>query len=139
MWPKSLYHWEISRLTRYLAMKTFNSRICRHVNSLCDYIETYDGHSVPINDTVSRFTFDVLGDVLFSRDYSLLDNKGWHPYLDHREDVLPILGLVNDTTWLAHMMFSLAPFWNRVKDWFFMVSFSESQMMRRLEVSSCFL
>lgn len=115
---------------------TFNARVSHHVKSLCDAIVAYGNDTVvPVNDLVARFTFDIIGDVLFSQDYNLLGTRGWHPYLEHRADALPILGPINDVTWLGHLMFCVAPFWKRVKDWFYMVDYSVEVMEERLAVS----
>ncbi|KAI1395669.1 cytochrome P450 [Hypoxylon fuscum] len=115
------------------AMKSFNVRVSHHVKALCNCLRAYGNQTVLVNDIVSQFTFDVLGDILFSRNYNLLATNGGHPYFEHRKDALPVLGPINDTTWLGHMIFCLAPFWSRVRDWFYMVTFSVEQMQKRFD------
>lgn len=116
-------------------MMTFNKRVAHHVEAMCGAINAYADEAVPVNDLVARFTFDVIGDILFSQEHNLLATRGWHPYLKHRADALPVLGPINDTTWLGHAMFCLAPFWSRVRDWFYMVDYSVEVMEERLAVS----
>ncbi|OTB10574.1 hypothetical protein K445DRAFT_70027 [Daldinia sp. EC12] len=115
------------------AMRHFNVRVSHHVNALCNCLKTRGNQNVNVNDIISQFTFDVMADILFSRSYNLLSTNGWHPYLEHRKHALPFLGPINDTTWIGHMMFCLTPFWKRVKDWFYMVSFCVDKIQERLE------
>ncbi|KAI1869841.1 uncharacterized protein JN550_005431 [Neoarthrinium moseri] len=118
------------------AMSTFNVRVSEHVQVLTNCFQKYTEEAAPVNDIVSRFVFDVLGDVLFSKKYNLVETNGWHEYFDRRKDALPVLGPINDVTWLGHLMFLLAPFWSRVRDWFYMVDYSVQTMQQRFEDDS---
>ncbi|KAI1642067.1 cytochrome P450 [Daldinia loculata] len=114
-------------------MNSFNPRISQHVQELCECFRGFGGtQPVHIDEQVSRFTFDVVGDILFNQDWKLVKTQAWHPFFDHRDRAFELVGPINDVTWLAHMIFSLAPFWHRVQDWFKMVAFCEDRMKQRI-------
>lgn len=95
------------------------------------------GPSEPIllNDLMSWFSFDAMGEITFGRDFGMLSRQSSKSELLHQRQALALLAPVNDATWLAHLGFRLFPWLRTVKGWWSAVAFCEATMKQRMAVS----
>lgn len=114
---------------------SFHPRIAQVARSLSGYIKAHSAQPVDVNEVMSWFSFDVMGDVVFGQDFNLLGSGAWIPAIHHRDGALSLVGPIGDAIWIGRMAFDLIPFYGRVKDWFHMVSFCEDRIQERLNVS----
>ncbi|XXH00984.1 hypothetical protein Hte_007335 [Hypoxylon texense] len=101
--------------------------------SLSDCIASHGTQPVDVDDVMSWFSFDIMGDVLFGEDFRLLKSRAWEPAIKHRDGALALVGPISDATWIAHLAFLLVPFYGRVQDWTRMVLFCEEQIRDRIQ------
>ncbi|KAI1371223.1 cytochrome P450 monooxygenase-like protein [Hypoxylon crocopeplum] len=127
-WRKS---WSQSLSKR--CMDVYRPRIAELAEMLSRTISDYEGAPVDIDEVMSWFSFDAMGEVLFGEDFGLTRSKYMHPGIVHRDRALSILGPLEGAIWIARFGFSLAPFAGRVKDWFKLVAFCDEQMRRRIQ------
>ncbi|RYP06625.1 hypothetical protein DL764_003047 [Monosporascus ibericus] len=114
-------------------MNAFHPRIVKLAQSLSSCIKAHGTSAVDVDEVMSWFSFDVMGDIVFGKDFNLLESRVWTPAIEHRDRALALVGPIGDTIWIARLAFWLVPFYGRVKDWFRMVSFCEDQIKERLE------
>jgi cytochrome P450 len=114
-------------------MDAYHPRIVSLVHSLHDYIATQGSHEIDIDDMMSCFSFDVMGDVLFGDDFGLTGSQTLHPAIRHRDRALSLLGVTGDAIWISRMAFDLVPFLGIVKDWFRLVEFCDSRLKSRIQ------
>ncbi|KAI0887576.1 cytochrome P450 [Annulohypoxylon maeteangense] len=114
------------------SLDAFLPRIAALAQSLSECIASYDTQPIDVDDVMSWFSFDIMGDILFGEDFNLLKSKTWEPAIKHRDGALALLGPLSDATWIAHLAFLLVPFYGRVKDWDLMVSFCEDRIKARI-------
>ncbi|KAI2627965.1 cytochrome P450 monooxygenase-like protein [Hypomontagnella submonticulosa] len=122
--------------TQSLSTKSMDSmrpRIALQAEALRRCIAGYGNQPVDIDEVMSWFSFDAMGEVLFGEDFNLMNSKVMHPAILHRDRALSMLGPIADAIWLAHLAFQFIPFYGRVKDWFRMVAFCDERMRERME------
>ncbi|KAI0148362.1 cytochrome P450 monooxygenase-like protein [Xylariaceae sp. FL1272] len=115
------------------AMNDYHPRIARLAQALAGCIETFNGAPVDLDTVMSWFSFDVMGEVLFGKDFNLLESKITHPAIKHRDRALAVAGPLGDAIWIALLGFKLVPWYGRIKDWHRMVKFCEDHMVARLQ------
>jgi tryprostatin B 6-hydroxylase len=118
-------------------MDVFRPRIAAQALALKQCIASYNAEHKPINvnDVMTWFSFDAMGEIVFGQDFGMTRNRLTHSALVHQHRALALLGPIIDTMWIAQMAFALFPFVGKVRDWMAMVAFCEEQMARRVEVS----
>ncbi|KAI1451035.1 cytochrome P450 [Annulohypoxylon stygium] len=114
------------------AMNAFYPRVSILAQSLSDCIASYGTQPVDLDDVMSWFSFDIMGDVLFGEDFNLLKSRRWEPAIKHRDGALALVGPISDATWIAHLAFLLVPFYGRVRDWESLMSFCEERIKDRI-------
>jgi hypothetical protein len=92
------------------------------------------GAPIDVNDIMSWFAFDAMGEVTFGEDFGMLQNQRSVGDMLHQRTALALLAPLNDATWIAHAGFRMAPWMSAVKGWWAAVDFSESRMRRRVAV-----
>lgn len=117
-------------------MNSLRPRLADQVQSLVQCIAKYDGGPVDIDQVMSWFSFDAMGEVVFGKDFDLLNSRVMHPAILHRDRALAMLGPIADAIWIARFAFSFVPFYGKVRDWMRMVAFCEERMEMRVKVSS---
>ncbi|KAI0118991.1 cytochrome P450 monooxygenase-like protein [Daldinia grandis] len=101
--------------------------------TLSQSISDYQGAPVDIDEVMTWFSFDAMGDVLFGEDFGLTRSKSIHPGIVHRDRTLSIIGPLEGAIWIVRLGFALTPFLGRIKDWFKLVSFCDEQLRRRIQ------
>ncbi|KAI1135148.1 cytochrome P450 monooxygenase-like protein [Hypoxylon sp. FL0543] len=115
------------------AMDSLRPRIAQQAESLYRCVKGYGDQPVDVDEVMSWFSFDAMGEVVFGEDFNLMDSKTMHPAILHRDRALALLGPISDAIWIARLAFSFIPFYGRVKDWFRMVAFCDERMRARME------
>ncbi|KAF3063694.1 Tryprostatin B 6-hydroxylase [Daldinia childiae] len=111
----------------------YRPRMVELTQTLSQSISEYEGAPVDIDEVMTWFSFDAMGDALFGEDFGLTRSKSIHPGIVHRDRALSILGPLEGAIWIARLGFSLTPFLGRVKDWFKLVSFCDEQLRKRIQ------
>ncbi|OTA54002.1 cytochrome P450 monooxygenase-like protein [Hypoxylon sp. EC38] len=114
-------------------MDEYRPRIAELAQVLSQSISVYGDNPVDIDEVMSWFSFDAMGEVLFGEDFGLTHSRSMHSGILHRDRALSILGPLEGAIWIARFGFSLAPYYGRVKDWFKMVAFCDEQTKKRIE------
>jgi hypothetical protein len=122
-------------LTLRSGVTEYTPRILRLADELINCIISR-GPGVPINvnDIMSWFAFDAMGEITFGEDFGMLQHQRSVGDLLHQRTALALLAPLNDATWIAHAGFRLAPWLSAVKGWWAAVEFCESRMKRRVVV-----
>ncbi|KAI1490701.1 cytochrome P450 [Biscogniauxia mediterranea] len=122
--------------TRSLSTKAMDSlrpRIAEQAHALSQCIASYGVEPVDVDEIMSWFSFDAMGEVVFGEDFNLMNSRFMHPVIRHRDRALALLGPIADAIWIARLAFSFVPFYGRVQDWFRMVAFCDERMKMRLD------
>lgn len=115
------------------AMDALRPRLAEQAMALSQCIGSYNGKVVDVDEVMSWFSFDAMGEVVFGEDFNLMNSRVMHPAILHRDRALAMLGPIADAIWIARIAFSFIPFYGRVKDWMQMVKFCEERMGERME------
>ncbi|KAI0017543.1 cytochrome P450 monooxygenase-like protein [Xylariomycetidae sp. FL0641] len=114
-------------------MADFAPRIAALARALADCIADYGSDPVDLDEVMSWFSFDAMGEVLFGADFGLVEAKALHPAISHRDRALALAGPLGDAIWIALAGFAIMPTVGRVADWHRLIQFCEDHMKRRLE------
>ncbi|KAK5627594.1 hypothetical protein RRF57_003309 [Xylaria bambusicola] len=115
------------------AMNDYYPRITSLVRELSRCIGTFGDNPVDIDQVMSWYSWDVMGEVLFGEDFNLTKSRVTHPGIKHRDRALALAGPLGDAIWIALLGFQLLPPVGRVNDWRRMIQFCEDHMKSRLE------
>jgi tryprostatin B 6-hydroxylase len=91
---------------------------------------------VNVVDVMSWFAFDAMGDVLFGRDFGMIEAREYHPAVPHQKLALALMGPILNTVWIPRLAFTFLPFLGKVKDWMYMVNFCNACMDERMKANS---
>ena len=109
-------------------------RIRRQVERLADLIASHDCEPVLLNDVMSWFAFDSMGEFMFNSDFGMMSSSTWHPAIVQQRGALALLAPLSDAIWLVRLAFAFFPFFGKVRDWNQMVSFCDKAMQKRIQV-----
>jgi hypothetical protein len=115
-------------------LKEYSPRIVKLSDDLVSCIGSYNNEPVKLNDVMSWFSFDVMGEITFGKDFGMIRDKKTKKELAHQRVALAFLAPFHDATWLAHAGFQMFTFLPMIKNWFATVSFCESQMKQQMKV-----
>jgi hypothetical protein len=104
------------------------------VEALAQCIASYGSKPVKVNDVMSWFSFDTMGEFVFGADFGMMKSSDWHPAVARQQRALALLAPLNDTIWVVRAAFAFVPFLGKVKDWMGMVKFCDEHMKKRMEV-----
>ncbi|KAI0417001.1 cytochrome P450 monooxygenase-like protein [Xylaria grammica] len=115
------------------AMNDYYPRITGLVRDLSHCIGTFGANPVDLDQVMSWYSWDIMGEVLFGEDFNLTRSRVTHPGIKHRDRALALAGPLGDAIWIALLGFQLLPSVGRVKDWHRMLHFCEDHMLSRLK------
>ncbi|KAI8948257.1 cytochrome P450 monooxygenase-like protein [Xylaria longipes] len=118
------------------AMNDYYPRMASLVRDLSHCIGTFGTNPVDIDQVMSWYSWDVMGEVLFGEDFNLTKSKVTHPGIKHRDRALALAGPLGDAIWIALLGFQLLPPVGIVKDWHNMIRFCEDHMKLRFSRGS---
>lgn len=121
-------------MSRDLALTEHETKILKHVDQLDQCIES-DANAQRTSDTRNLFLwfgFDMMGDLVFSKPFDMLQNQKWHHIIVRLQRALSLLGPFSPAPWLVQIAFKLAPRVSVLKDWFDTVAWCKTQMRNRI-------
>ncbi|KAL8906002.1 MAG: hypothetical protein Q9207_002287 [Kuettlingeria erythrocarpa] len=115
------------------AMAQYVPRIREQIERLAKLIASHDSKPVLINDVMSWFAFDSMGEFMFDSSFGMMDSNAWHPAIAQQKAALELLAPMNDAVWLVRLAFDLFPYLGKVKDWNKMLAFCDNAMRKRMK------
>lgn len=115
-------------------MNDYYPRLTALVRELSRCIGTFGTGAVDIDQVMSWYSWDFMGEVLFGEDFNLTKSKVTHPGIKHRDRALALAGPLGDAIWIALLGFQLLPSVGAVNDWHRMIQFCEDHMKLRIKV-----
>ena len=112
-------------------------RIERQIDTLVNLIAAHSTRPVLLNDVMSWFAFDIMGEFLFNESFGMMESSRWHPAIVQQRGALALLAPLSDAIWLVRLSFyfgSLFGGFGKVKEWNAMVEFGDQAMQRRMKV-----
>ena len=116
------------------AIRSYLPRILSQISALEEVISSYDSQPLILNDVMSWFAFDSMGEFVFNQGFGMMRSGQWHGAIVQQRAALALLGPLNTMVWLPRIAFAFFFFAWKVKDWFGMVEFCDSRMAERLKV-----
>lgn len=86
-----------------------------------------------MNDLISWFSFDSMGDFGFGQSFEMMKTRKWLDAIVYMQASWALLGVFNPAIWIPRLTFDLAPFLAR--DWFRALKFADDLLETRMEVS----
>lgn len=118
------------------AIAEYLPRIQQQVNRLADLIAKHGSRPILLNDVMSWFAFDSMGEFIFDKDFGMMDTETWHQAIIQQRNALAFFGKFVDAVWLARLGFSFFPWFGGAREWLQMVKFCDEAMQKRMRVSS---
>ena len=113
------------------ALAGYEPRVIEHINDLDQSISNSDGRSIDITRIFGFFSFDVMGDLSFGKQFGMLKSEEQHFAVSTLRKGMLGLGLFTPTPWLFVILINtpgLMRGWNKMIDW------SIAEVTRRIEV-----
>jgi hypothetical protein len=76
---------------------------------------SYYNQPANVNDVMSWFAFDAMGEITFAEDSGMMASQTSKGDLIHQRQALALLAPLNDASWIAHLGFTFFPFLNAVR------------------------
>ncbi|KAI2642491.1 cytochrome P450 monooxygenase-like protein [Xylaria nigripes] len=115
------------------ATNDYYPRIAELVRELSSCISSYGDKPVDIDQVMSWYSWDVMGEILFGEDFGLTKSKQTHPSIKNRERALALAGPLGDAVWIAILGIQLCPPIGRINDWRRLMAFCADHMKSRLK------
>ena len=121
-------------LNRYTAIRSYLPRILEQISKLEQTIAGSDSKPVMVNDIMSWFAFDSMGEFAFNQSFGMMESQEWHGAIVQQRSALALLGPLNAAIWIVRIAVAFLPRFWRVKDWTSMMTFCDSRMEQRMKV-----
>ncbi|KAL8973608.1 MAG: hypothetical protein Q9197_002147 [Variospora fuerteventurae] len=115
------------------AITEYVPRIREQIERLAKVIADHNSKPVLVNDVMSWFAFDSMGEFLFGSSFGMMDSNTWHPAIAQMKGGLELLAPMNDAIWLVRLAIDLFPFLGNVKDWNKTLAFCDNAMRKRMK------
>ncbi|KAF2841053.1 cytochrome P450 monooxygenase-like protein [Patellaria atrata CBS 101060] len=115
------------------AVNDYAPRLARLTEKLGDRVASYGAEPVNVNDIMSWYSFDAMGEVTFGEDFGMMRSNKWHPAMWRQHQALSLLAPINDIPWIVRFAFAFFPWLGKVKDFLGMIAFCEEQMEKRMK------
>ncbi|KAI2629001.1 cytochrome P450 [Xylaria nigripes] len=117
------------------ALNAYEHRILSYTETLTTQIDqiSREGGAVVVTDWFYWYSFDVIGDVAFSRSFNMLRDKQWHFAVKLLRRAMSLLGPFSPVPWLAQIAFHFFPWMYLVRDWFKMLRWCKRRMEERIK------
>ncbi|KAL6720637.1 hypothetical protein ACLMJK_002562 [Lecanora helva] len=125
--------WSHSLSTKALA--EYEPRVLRKVVCLQERIAQTQGQPTLVNDLMRWFSFDLMGDFAFSRDFGMMDKRQYSTAIRQLRSAITLLGPFSPAIWIPRLGFAFIPGFWKVKDWFSMLDFCDDCMAERMKVT----
>ena len=85
------------------AIAEYLPRIRQQVERLADLIANYNSEPVLLNDIMSWFAFDSMGEFKSNSDFGMMKSSAWHPAIVQQRATLALLVSLSDAIWLVRL------------------------------------
>ncbi|KAF2180461.1 cytochrome P450 monooxygenase-like protein [Zopfia rhizophila CBS 207.26] len=109
------------------SMREYEPRILQLVGDVADCIGSYASKPVKMNDVMSWFSFDSMGEFAFGKDFGMIRAKKTQPVVQQQRRALKMLTPINDVIWVARTGFTFFPFLGGVRDWLNVAKFCDEK------------
>ncbi|KAF7533848.1 hypothetical protein G7054_g6718 [Neopestalotiopsis clavispora] len=92
-----------------------------------------DNTACEMRDLMLWFSFDVMGELVFSTSFGMVQNREWHPIVRHVKEALHLVGLLSAVPWLMQIGFRLAPPVSIMRNWHKLVDYCKYTIQKRIE------
>ncbi|KAK5626265.1 hypothetical protein RRF57_001980 [Xylaria bambusicola] len=117
------------------SLYNYYAKLVRHVQVFEGLISESVGQPIAMNDLISWFTFDCMGDFGFSQDFGMMSERKWLEPILYMCASWSLLGVFSPAIWVPRISFAIFQVW-KAKDWFKALAFSESLLKARLDTES---
>ena len=117
-------------------MVQYEARILKYVDQLDNRIQTdaTSGTVSNVTDLFNWFGFDTMGDLVFNKSFSMLQNQETHYIVALLQRALSLLGPWGPVPWAVQIGLRLMPRIGVLKDWHVVTSWCEAQMREQVQV-----
>jgi cytochrome P450 len=92
-----------------------------------------DNTACEMRDLMLWFSFDVMGELVFSTSFGMVRKREWHPIVRHVKEALHLVGLLSAVPWLMQIGFRLAPPVSIMRNWHKLVDYCKYTIRKRIE------
>ncbi|KAI0547129.1 benzoate 4-monooxygenase cytochrome P450 [Xylaria curta] len=117
------------------SLSKYYTKLVRHVQIFENFISESAGQPIVINELVSWFTFDCMGDFGFGQDFGMMRERKWLDPIIYMHASWSLLGVFSPAIWVPRISFAFFPI-GKAQDWFKALAFSESLLKTCLERDS---
>ncbi|UKZ83912.1 hypothetical protein TrVFT333_011727 [Trichoderma virens FT-333] len=86
------------------ALDVYESRVLEKVDLLLSKIEEANGNPIDMTKYFMYFSFDVMADVGFSKNFNMLESTSIHPAIKGVHDTMWFIGLLTTIPWMLYMV-----------------------------------
>ncbi|EHK19522.1 uncharacterized protein TRIVIDRAFT_46635 [Trichoderma virens Gv29-8] len=86
------------------ALDVYESRVQAKVDLLLSKIEEANGNPIDMTKYFMYFSFDVMADVGFSKNFNMLESTSIHPAIKGVHDTMWFIGLLTTIPWMLYMV-----------------------------------
>lgn len=114
-------------------LREYEPRINRHTAFLMQQLEAREGEPLRWSDWVNFYSFDVMGDIGFSRSFGMLEKGKEDELIKKLHASMAPLGLFRDISWFTNLMLRMPILQKDLKDF---MKWSSDVLKERKKVSS---
>lgn len=122
------------------AFDTYEQLVTEHAKTMAMRISqlSQKQEDIVVTDWFYWFTFDVIGELAFSKSFDMLRDQQWHFTVKMLRRAMTLLGPFSPVPWLAQIAFHIFPWAYLIRDWFNMIRWCRQRMDERVKVSLFF-
>jgi hypothetical protein len=113
-------------------LRDYEPRINRHTAKLVQQLDERTGKTLKINEWVNFYSFDVMGDIGFSKSFGMLDKGEEDHIIKTLHASMIALGLFRNITWLTSLMLRLPVLQKDIQNF---INWSSDVLIERKKVS----
>lgn len=92
------------------ALKDYEPRVMRHTTLLLDQLKERAGKTLRFSDWVNFYSFDVMGDIAFSRSFGMLEKGEEAEVIKNLHGSMEGLGMFREILWFSNILSRLPYF-----------------------------
>ncbi|OKL58794.1 hypothetical protein UA08_05857 [Talaromyces atroroseus] len=117
------------------ALASYQPNVTTHADCLANLIEEQVGKPVVVNQYFYWFSWDVMGQLAFSKSFGMLEEGKWHYAIKMLRKGLELVGPFTPVPWLTRVAFAV-PVLDTVRNFLKMEDWCARRMDERISVSS---
>ncbi|KAF1808400.1 putative cytochrome P450 [Eremomyces bilateralis CBS 781.70] len=98
------------------ALRDYEPRVMRHTTLLMDQLKERAGKTLRFSDWVNFYSFDVMGDIGFSRSFGMLEKGKEDQVIKDLHGSMEPLGIFRDIAWFTNLLLRLPVIQKTLKD-----------------------